>query len=458
MLANNNRRVIDRMAKSTLRNNKGRNRIIFLSIVLASFMLFSIFTVGITYFKMQRLQNIRLNGGEYDAIMYGVTEEQREKCENNPDIKRTGILAMSGYIESTEMDGTVEASCIWADPVCWDEIMAPARDWVTGVYPKADNEVMVTKEALEQVYYPQIEELIAQLRTYAEEWANIPMLAKTHGQPASPTRLGKEIRVFVYRLERQLATLKACPLTAKFGGATGNYNAHHVAYPAYDWKAFGNRFVAEKLGLEREEYTTQISNYDNLSAIFDAMKRVNTIMIDMNRDFWQYISMEYFKQKIKAGEVGSSAMPHKVNPIDFENAEGNLGVANAILEHLAVKLPVSRLQRDLTDSTVLRNIGVPFGHIIIAIQSSLKGLRKLLLNETAIYRDLDNCWSVVAEAIQTILRREAYPHPYEALKALTRTNQAITEASIKNFIEELNVSEDIKKELRAITPHNYTGM
>ena len=292
------------------------------------------------------------------------------------------------------------------------------------------------KEALEQVYYPQIEELIAQLRTYAEEWANIPMLAKTHGQPASPTRLGKEIRVFVYRLE--------------FGGATGNYNAHHVAYPAYDWKAFGNRFVAEKLGLEREEYTTQISNYDNLSAIFDAMKRVNTIMIDMNRDFWQYISMEYFKQKIKAGEVGSSAMPHKVNPIDFENAEGNLGVANAILEHLAV--------RDLTDSTVLRNIGVPFGHIIIAIQSSLKGLRKLLLNETAIYRDLDNCWSVVAEAIQTILRREAYPHPYEALKALTRTNQAITEASIKNFIEELNVSEDIKKELRAITPHNYTGM
>ena len=252
------------------------------------------------------------------------------------------------------------------------------------------------KEALEQVYYPQIEELIAQLRAYAEEWANIPMLAKTHGQPASPTRLGKEIMVFVYRLERQLAALKACPVTAKFGGATGNYNAHHVAYPEYDWKAFGTKFVAEKLGLEREEYTTQISNYDNLSAIFDAMKRINTVMIDMNRDFWQYISMEYFKQKIKAGEVGSSAMPHKVNPIDFENAEGNLGIANAILEHLAVKLPVSRLQRDLTDSTVLRNVGVPFGHIIIAIQSSLKGLRKLLLNETAIYRDLDNCWSVVA--------------------------------------------------------------
>ena len=314
------------------------------------------------------------------------------------------------------------------------------------------------KEALEQVYYPLMEELIAQLQAYAEEWANIPMLAKTHGQPASPTRLGKEVMVFVYRLNRQLAALKACPITAKFGGATGNYNAHHVAYPAYDWKAFGNKFVAEKLGLEREEYTTQISNYDNLGAIFDAMKRINTIMIDMNRDFWQYISMEYFKQKIKAGEVGSSAMPHKVNPIDFENAEGNLGVANAILEHLASKLPVSRLQRDLTDSTVLRNVGVPFGHVVIAVQSSLKGLRKLLLNEKAIYEDLDNCWSVVAEAIQTILRREAYPHPYEALKALTRTNQAITETSIKEFIETLEVSEEIKKELRVITPHNYTGM
>ena len=290
------------------------------------------------------------------------------------------------------------------------------------------------KEALEQVYYPQLEELIAQLDTYATEWADIPMLAKTHGQPASPTRLGKEIYVFSYRLKRQLAALKACPLTAKFGGATGNYNAHHVAYPSYDWKVFGNKFVAENLGLEREEYTTQISNYDNLSAVFDALKRINTVMIDMNRDFWQ------------------------LNPIDFENAEGNLGVANALLNHLAVKLPVSRLQRDLTDSTVLRNVGVPFGHIIIAIQSSLKGLRKLLLNETAIYHDLDNCWSVVAEAIQTILRREGYPHPYEALKALTRTNQAITEASIKEFIEGLNVGEEVKKELRAITPHNYTGM
>ena len=314
------------------------------------------------------------------------------------------------------------------------------------------------KDALQEVYYPGLEEVIGALKKYAEEWMDIPMLAKTHGQPASPTRLGKEVMVFVYRLEQQLALLKAVPISAKFGGATGNFNAHHVAYPEYDWRAFGNKFVSEVLGLKREEWTTQISNYDNLGAIFDAMKRINTIMIDMNRDFWQYISMEYFKQKIKAGEVGSSAMPHKVNPIDFENAEGNLGMANAILEHLSSKLPVSRLQRDLTDSTVLRNVGVPFGHIVIAIQSSLKGLRKLLLNEKAIYADLDNCWSVVAEAIQTILRREAYPHPYEALKALTRTNQAITEESIKEFIETLNVSEDIKKELRVITPHNYTGI
>lgn len=314
------------------------------------------------------------------------------------------------------------------------------------------------KDALEECYYPQIEELIAQLEEYAQEWKDIPMLAKTHGQPASPTRLGKEVMVFVYRLKRQLDLMKACPITAKFGGATGNYNAHHVAYPAYDWKAFGNKFVAEKLGLEREEYTTQISNYDNLGALFDAMKRINTIIIDLDRDFWQYVSMEYFKQKIKAGEVGSSAMPHKVNPIDFENSEGNLGVANAILQHLSTKLPISRLQRDLTDSTVLRNVGVPMGHMVIAIQSTLKGLRKLLLNEAAINTDLDNCWAVVAEAIQTILRREAYPHPYEALKALTRTNQAITEKSIKDFIEGLDVSEAIKAELRTITPHTYTGI
>lgn len=313
-------------------------------------------------------------------------------------------------------------------------------------------------DALKNVYYPLMDELVAQLEQFAQDWKEIPMLAKTHGQPASPTRLGKEIMVFAYRMAKQLALLKSIPITAKFGGATGNLNAHHVAYPQVDWKAFGNRFVAENLGLEREEYTTQISNYDNLAAVFDGLKRVNTIMIDMNRDFWQYISMEYFKQKIKAGEVGSSAMPHKVNPIDFENAEGNLGMANAILEHLSAKLPISRLQRDLTDSTVLRNVGVPLGHVVIAIQSSLKGLRKLLLNEAAIYNDLDNCWSVVAEAIQTILRREAYPNPYEALKALTRTNQGIDEKSIKEFIEGLDVSEEIKQELRVITPRTYTGI
>ncbi len=314
------------------------------------------------------------------------------------------------------------------------------------------------KDALQEVYYPQIEELIQQLKEYADEWKDIPMLAKTHGQPASPTRLGKEVMVYVYRLTEQLQLLKACKITAKFGGATGNYNAHHVAYPQYDWKAFGNKFVSEKLGLEREQWTTQISNYDNLGAIFDAMRRINTIIIDLDRDFWMYVSMEYFKQKIKAGEVGSSAMPHKVNPIDFENSEGNLGMANAILAHLAQKLPVSRLQRDLTDSTVLRNVGVPMGHMLISIQSTLKGLRKLLLNQDAINRDLDNCWAVCAEAIQTVLRREAYPHPYEALKALTRTNSAITEDSIRNFIEGLDVSESVKAELRAITPHTYTGI
>lgn len=317
---------------------------------------------------------------------------------------------------------------------------------------------LMLKDATYEVYLPLLQELVDQLNAYAEEWKNIPMLAKTHGQPASPTRLGKEVKVFAYRLERQIALLKACPMTAKFGGATGNFNAHHVAYPEFDWKAFGAKFVSEKLGLEREEYTTQISNYDNMAALFDAMKRINTVVIDMDRDFWQYVSMEYFKQRIKKGEVGSSAMPHKVNPIDFENSEGNLGLANAIFEHLSRKLPVSRLQRDLTDSTVIRNIGVPMGHSLIAFQSSLKGLRKLLLHEESIKRDLDNCWAVVAEAIQTILRREAYPHPYEALKALTRTNEAITEERIHNFIEGLNVSDSVKAELRAITPHNYTGI
>ena len=314
------------------------------------------------------------------------------------------------------------------------------------------------REALQKVYIPQIEQLISELSNRAEEWKEVAMLAKTHGQPASPTRLGKEIMVFVSRLKVQVEQLKQLPIPAKFGGATGNFNAHHVAYPENDWRAFGNHFVNDILGLDREQWTTQISNYDNLGAIFDCMKRINTIMIDMNRDFWQYISMEYFKQKIKAGEVGSSAMPHKVNPIDFENAEGNLGIANAVLQFLSSKLPISRLQRDLTDSTVLRNVGVPFAHVSIAVQSSLKGLGKLLLNEKAIYEDLDNCWAVVAEGIQTILRREGYPNPYETLKALTRTNEGITEKSIRDFIETLEVSESVKAELRAITPHNYTGI
>ena len=314
------------------------------------------------------------------------------------------------------------------------------------------------KEALEEVFYPQVEELIAQLKEYAEAWKDVPMLAKTHGQPASPTRLGKEVEVYVYRLSEQLATLRSCKMTAKFGGATGNFNAHHVAYPQHDWRAFGNRFVSEKLGLEREQWTTQISNYDHLGSVFDAIRRINTIIIDLDRDFWMYISMEYFKQKIKAGEVGSSAMPHKVNPIDFENSEGNLGIANAILQFLAQKLPVSRLQRDLTDSTVLRNVGVPVGHSVIAIQSTLKGLRKLILNEEKLREDLENTWAVVAEAIQTILRREAYPHPYEALKALTRTNEKMTEETIHAFVQTLNVSDSVKAELMSITPYNYTGI
>ena len=314
------------------------------------------------------------------------------------------------------------------------------------------------KEALKSVYLPEMDQLLQVLNHLADEWRDISMLAKTHGQPASPTRLGKEIMVYVSRLNQQIDFLKAVPCSAKFGGATGNYNAHTVAYPAIDWKKFGNSFVAEKLGLEREQWTTQISNYDNMAAQFDALKRINTILIDLCRDIWTYVSMEYFKQKIKAGEIGSSAMPHKVNPIDFENAEGNLAIANALFEFLSAKLPVSRLQRDLTDSTVLRNVGVPFAHTMIATQSILKGLEKLLLNEIAIYRDLDNTWAVVAEGIQTILRREAYPAPYEALKALTRTNEGITEKSIRDFIETLDVEDTVKEELRRISPRNYTGI
>lgn len=317
---------------------------------------------------------------------------------------------------------------------------------------------MMWKDALEKTYIPQLENLISLLGKFAEDWKDVSMLARTHGQPASPTRLGKEIKVFEYRLRNQTEVLKRIPAKAKFGGATGNFNAHRVAYPQIDWKDFGNKFLSEKLGLAREEYTTQISNYDALAASFDALKRINTILIDFTRDVWQYISMEYFKQRIKEGEVGSSAMPHKVNPIDFENAEGNLGIANALLEHLAAKLPISRLQRDLTDSTVIRNIGMSLAHGLIAIKSTTKGLHKLLLNEEAIERDLENNWAVVAEGIQTILRREGYPKPYEALKALTRTNQRITKESLSDFIDTLNVNEKIRNELKAISPKNYTGI
>ena len=314
------------------------------------------------------------------------------------------------------------------------------------------------KEAVQQVYLPALEQLLSKLRSLVAQWEDVPLLARTHGQPASPTRLGKEFEVFVVRIEQQLQTLIAVPYAAKFGGATGNYNAHKVAYPNIDWKAFGTRFVEEILVLHHSFPTTQIEHYDHLASLFDALKRINTILIDLNRDIWTYISMDYFKQQIKAGEVGSSAMPHKVNPIDFENSEGNLGIANAILEHLSAKLPISRLQRDLTDSTVLRNVGVPFGHILIALQSTLKGLNKLLLNEDKIRQDLQDHWAVVAEAIQTILRREGYPNPYEALKALTRTNTAITAETISSFIDTLEVSEDVKAELKVITPENYTGV
>lgn len=317
---------------------------------------------------------------------------------------------------------------------------------------------MSIKECIHEVYLPAVQELVDLLADYAEQWKDIPMLARTHGQPASPTRLGKEVMVFVYRLRQQIELLKQVPVSGKFGGATGNFNAHHIAYPDRNWREFGNKFLAEKLGIQREEWTTQISNYDNLAALFDALRRINVIILDLDKDFWQYISMEYFKQQIKAGEVGSSAMPHKVNPIDYENSEGNLGIANAILEHLAVKLPVSRLQRDLTDSTVLRNVGVPLGHMLIAIASTLKGLRKLLLNEEAIAADLDNAWAVVAEGIQTILRREGYPKPYETLKALTRVNTGMNAETISSFIDTLNVSDAVKAELHALAPGNYTGM
>jgi len=314
------------------------------------------------------------------------------------------------------------------------------------------------RDAVHDVYYPLLDQLIGKLESLSDDWKEIAMLARTHGQPASPTRLGKEIQVYVYRLKKQLDLLKSVPCSAKFGGATGNFNAHHVAYPEVDWAEFGNHFVNDILKLEREELTTQISNYDNMGAIFDNLKRINTILVDLNRDFWTYISMNYFKQKIKKGEVGSSAMPHKVNPIDFENSEGNLGLANATFEHLATKLPVSRLQRDLTDSTVLRNIGVPFAHTIIAFKSLLKGLDKLIISKEAFEADLEANWAVVAEAVQTILRREGYPNPYEALKALTRTNTHVTQDSIAEFIDTLEISDDLKAQLKTISPDNYTGI
>lgn len=316
---------------------------------------------------------------------------------------------------------------------------------------------LMIREAVEHVYLPELGGLVDQLKFYADQWVHVPMLARTHGQPASPTRLGKELEVYVYRLEEQIKVLEAVPHTAKFGGATGNFNAHAVAYPNHDWKHFATEFV-HSLGLKREAFTTQISNYDQLAALFDVLTRINVILIDLARDFWMYISMEYFKQQIRPGEVGSSAMPHKVNPIDFENAEGNLGLANAIFGFLARKLPISRLQRDLTDSTVLRNVGVPLAHSMIALKSLRKGLGKILLNEEALHADLDSNWAVVAEALQTILRREGYPKPYEALKALTRTNEHITEQSIHDFIETLSVSQEVKDEMRRITPHNYTGL
>ena len=394
------------------------------------------------------------------AIYEAFTEADAQRVKDIEKVTNHDVKAVEYFIKE-EFD-KISASLVAAKNGDDSASLEPYKEFIHfGLTSQDINNTSVPlsiKEALADVFYPQVEELIGQLRQYADDWKDVSMLAKTHGQPASPTRLGKEVMVYVYRLTEQLEGLKVIPVTAKFGGATGNFNAHHVAYPDYDWREFGNRFVGEKLGLKREQYTTQISNYDWLGAIFDGIRRINTIILDLDRDFWMYISMEYFKQKIKAGEVGSSAMPHKVNPIDYENSEGNLGIANAILQFLAQKLPVSRLQRDLTDSTVLRNVGVPLGHCVIAIQSTLKGLRKLILNEERLAEDLENTWAVVAEAIQTILRREAYPHPHEALKALTRTNEKMTEETIHAFIQTLNVSDDVKEELMRITPANYTGI
>ncbi|WP_448139183.1 adenylosuccinate lyase [Sphingobacterium siyangense] len=384
----------------------------------------------------EKLRDIYRNFSEEDAIWIKNTEKV-----TNHDVKAVEYflkdqfekLGLQDYLEFIHFGLTSQDINNTAIPLSW-------------------------KEAIKESYTPAIEELLHELKSLATSWSDIPMLARTHGQPASPTRLGKEFYVFIERIERQLQLLHQVPYSAKFGGATGNFNAHHVAYPATNWINFGNNFVNNILGLDRSQTTTQIEHYDNFAASCDALKRINNIVIDLCRDIWTYISMEYFKQKITAGQIGSSAMPHKVNPIDFENAEGNLGIANAIFEHLAAKLPVSRLQRDLTDSTVLRNIGVPFAHTLIAIKSTLRGLRKLILNEQALANDLENNWAVVAEALQTILRREGYPKPYEALKDLTRTNTHVTKETIATFVDNLNVSAEVKEELKAISPSNYTGV
>jgi len=384
----------------------------------------------------EKLRDIYRNFSEEDAIWIKDTEKV-----TNHDVKAVEYflkdqfekLGLQDYLEFIHFGLTSQDINNTAIPLSW-------------------------KEAIAESYMPIIEELLNELKSLATSWSEIPMLARTHGQPASPTRLGKEFYVFIERIERQLQLLHNVPYSAKFGGATGNFNAHHVAYPQTDWVDFGNNFVNQILGLDRSQTTTQIEHYDNFAASCDALKRINNIIIDLCRDIWTYISMEYFKQKITAGQIGSSAMPHKVNPIDFENAEGNLGIANAIFEHLSAKLPISRLQRDLTDSTVLRNIGVPFAHTLIAVKSTLRGLRKLILNEQALANDLENNWAVVAEALQTILRREGYPKPYEALKDLTRTNTHVTKEAIATFVDNLNVSQEVKEELKAISPSNYTGV
>ncbi|MDR1886458.1 MAG: adenylosuccinate lyase [Prevotellaceae bacterium] len=384
--------------------------------------------------------------GELRLIYLNFTEDEAQKVKDIESVTNHDVKAVEYYIRE-------KMKCLKSDKYLeFVHFGLTSQDINNTAVPRS------LKDAVTDVYYPNMGKITALLSGYSREWADIPMLARTHGQPASPTRLGKEIKVFLERIEKQIAQLKTVPFSAKFGGATGNFNAHKVAYPNIDWVKFGNRFVNDVLTLDRSQTTTQIEHYDNLAALFDNLKRINTILIDLCRDMWTYISMEYFKQKIKEGEVGSSAMPHKVNPIDFENAEGNLGIANAIFEHLAAKLPVSRLQRDLTDSTVLRNVGVPIAHSLLAFKSLLKGLEKLQLNVDAIQKDLNSNWAVVAEAVQTILRREGYKNPYEELKKLTRGNAGITKESIAAFIDGLDVSEHVKNELKAIAPNNYTGI